>query len=53
MSDKETILIPSDDEILQVEKNGNEVDITDVGPKESEKIIDENGKEVPYNLGPM
>lgn len=50
---KETIIVPSDDEVLQVTQNGDEIDITDVGPKESAKIIDESGKDVPYNLGPM
>lgn len=50
---EEKILVPSDDEILEVTEDGDTINIKDVGPKESEKIIDESGKDVPYNIGPM
>lgn len=38
----EKVVIPSNEEVLEVTECGDEIDVTDVGNKESAKILDEN-----------
>lgn len=43
---KEDIIIPSNEEVLQVTETGDEIDVTDVGNKESAKIVESDPKEM-------
>ena len=45
MSD-EKIIIPSNEEVLDVKEKGDEIDVTDLGNKESAKIIENDPKEM-------
>ena len=38
----EKIVIPSNEEVLEVSENGDTIDVTDMGNKESAEILDEN-----------
>lgn len=39
---KETLIIPSNEEILEVTDTPDEIDVVDVGNKQSAKIVAEN-----------
>lgn len=36
---KEQVVLPSNNEVLEVTETPDEIDITDVGPRESAKIV--------------
>ncbi len=43
---KEDLVIPSNEEVLQVTEKGDEIDITDLGNEESAKVIESDPDEL-------